>query len=223
MHHYFFSSSYVESKLQKGRGGSDKHFKMPVNLLKLLLMQKFKKDCLSIYLISIWWRNKYRETQRKKEDCLCRDTGMGPRKQTLENKDYTTHECVCMYTHTRAHTNLKHPLEKFPYSTKANIQIFSLSLWNRNCWRQKNVCHVGSFWCGFELFNHKYAKFILDNKIDRREKGMGKDNWSFVLWIIFFYHGSFFIPPQTFYSLLPPLFSSTTCFGYFTAWPFFCY
>lgn len=33
----------------------------------------------------------------------------------------------------------------------------------------------------FELFNHKYAKFMLDNKTDRREKEMKKDDLSFGL------------------------------------------
>ena len=45
----------------------------------------------------------------------------------------TTHACACMHTHTHthshAHTNIKYPLEKFPDSLEANLQLFSLYLY----------------------------------------------------------------------------------------------
>lgn len=40
MHHYFFSSSYVESKLQKGRGGSDKTFQNASESLEIVTYAK---------------------------------------------------------------------------------------------------------------------------------------------------------------------------------------
>ena len=74
-----------------------------------------------------------REKLSARRRLVCgRDTSTEPRNQTLRNKDHT---CMCLHahththTHSHAHTNIKYPLEKFPDSLEANLQLFSLYLY----------------------------------------------------------------------------------------------